>query len=493
MDARRRISEVIAGCALALVATLVVANPAFASDTTKPSAPQNLHVTATSETTISLAWTASTDNVGVTHYRVYQDGTAIGNPTGASYVVQKLWPHSTHIFYVTAFDAAGNESALSPMVTSYTKPDMTGPSAPPNLTGQFNEGTAISVTLHWQAATDNVMVDHYDVYRDLVKIGSTSALTYTDTTIAPNKTVKYLVMGVDEVGNSGQPSNQVQVISDVQSPTAPSGLRITATTSNSISLGWTPSTDNYAVASYDIYRNRAKVATQSSASGTTFYSGGLTPGTTYSFYVVARDSSNNLSNSSNTATSTTTGGSGGDTQPPSTPGTLRAKIVSGKVDLSWGASTDNVGVTGYAVIRNNSTLATATGLAWNDLSPLVNQWVSYSVKARDAAGNWSGASNTLVLYVDTVAPTTPTNVKATVNKAQTVTVTWSASTDQGGLKSYVIRCNGVRVAVIAGSATPLTWTDSAPPTGTYLRYTVQAVDRAGNRSTAASASTVRVL
>jgi len=91
-------------------------------------------------------------------------------------------------------------------------------------------------------------------------------------------------------------------------------------------------------------------------------------------------------------------GGGGDTQAPTAPGTLSfTQPASGQIRLAWGASTDNVGVTGYVVYRNNAPVTTvATGvLTFTDNQP-ASATVEYFVRARDAVGNESPDSNHVV-------------------------------------------------------------------------------------------------
>jgi chitodextrinase len=98
-----------------------------------------------------------------------------------------------------------------------------------------------------------------------------------------------------------------------------------------------------------------------------------------------------------------------DTSPPSTPGTLSASgTTSTSTTLSWGASTDNVGVTGYDVIRNGATVATVTGTSTTQTGLTPSTAYSFQVKARDAAGNLSAGSNTV--SVTTSAGSGGTNV-----------------------------------------------------------------------------------
>jgi hypothetical protein len=82
-------------------------------DTTAPSIPTNLVATATSSTQVNLTWTASTDNVGVTGYKIFRNGTQINTSTTNSYSDTNLTPSTTYSYTVLANDAAGNNSSQS--------------------------------------------------------------------------------------------------------------------------------------------------------------------------------------------------------------------------------------------------------------------------------------------------------------------------------------------------------------------------------------------
>ncbi len=103
-----------------------------AADTTKPSKPAGLTATAVSSSQINLSWTASTDNVGVTGYRIYRGGTQVGTSTSTSYSDGGLAASTAYSYTVAANDAAGNvsdqstaASATTPAATS-TGPEPAG-------------------------------------------------------------------------------------------------------------------------------------------------------------------------------------------------------------------------------------------------------------------------------------------------------------------------------------------------------------------------------
>jgi chitinase len=90
-------------------------------DTTPPSAPGNLHSTGTTSSSVSLAWTASTDNVGVTGYDVFRGSTKVATVTGTSATDTGLAASTTYTYTVTAHDAAGNVSAASNQISVTTQ------------------------------------------------------------------------------------------------------------------------------------------------------------------------------------------------------------------------------------------------------------------------------------------------------------------------------------------------------------------------------------
>ncbi|MES1217244.1 MAG: PQQ-dependent sugar dehydrogenase, partial [Bacteroidota bacterium] len=277
-------------------------------DTEVPSAPTALSASNATSTSVSLSWTASTDNVAVTGYDIYSNGIKINTSivTGTTYAATGLTVLTSYDFYVQARDAAGNISANSNTVTVIT-PDTQAPTAPSGLTSSAL--TTTSVTINWTASTDNVAVTGYDIYQDNVKINTQliTATSYNVAGLVANTTYAFYIKASDAAGNSTNSSNlniTTPPPPDTQAPSAPSGLTSSNLTSASVTLSWTASTDNVAVAGYDVYRNGAKINT-TIVTATNYAVTGLTASTAYSFYIQAKDAAGNISANSNTINITT--------------------------------------------------------------------------------------------------------------------------------------------------------------------------------------------
>ncbi|WP_250212574.1 discoidin domain-containing protein [Acrocarpospora catenulata] len=199
--------------------------------------------------------------------------------------------------------------------------------------------------------------------------------------------------------NTGWPAGQISEFEiygpggpvDTSPPTAPTGLAYTQPTDGQIQLTWNASTDNVGVTGYDIYANNQLRA---SVGNVTTYTDTQPLSATVTYFVRAKDAAGNESGNSN---SVTRQGQTGDTQSPTVPTNLAyTQPASGQIRLTWGASTDNVGVTGYDIYANNALRASVAGnvLTYTDNQP-DSATVTYFVRAKDAAGNESGNSNSV--------------------------------------------------------------------------------------------------
>ena len=182
-------------------------NISWFGDATAPSTPGNPQVAATGGTTARFTWTASTDNVSVAGYRIYRDGNLLGTTTSTQWNDTGLVPLTTYLYAVAAYDAASNTSGTAS--TSFTMPqgDTTAPSQVTNL--RATSLTKAKANLAWNAATDNVGVTGYRIYRNGTLVTTVTGLTWSDSRQRVETT--YTVRAVDAAGNLGPVSNALVV------------------------------------------------------------------------------------------------------------------------------------------------------------------------------------------------------------------------------------------------------------------------------------------
>ncbi|MBP7803172.1 MAG: fibronectin type III domain-containing protein, partial [Saprospiraceae bacterium] len=454
--------------------TLNVVTP----DTQAPSAPTNLAVTNLTQSSLTLSWTASTDNVGVAGYDVYQNGSKINGATiaGTNFNVSGLSAAINYAYYVKAKDAAGNSTNSTTL--NVTTPDTQAPTAPTNLAA--TNLTQTSFMLSWTASTDNVGVIGYDVYQDGIKIngGSVVSTSYNISGLSLNTPYTYLVRAIDAATNMSAASSSLLVTTlaapDTEAPTAPTNLAVSGLTQSSLTLSWTGSTDNVGVAGYDVYQNGSKI-NGATIVGTSYNVNGLSAASNYAYYVLAKDVAGNTA-SSNTLNVTTP-----DTQAPTAPTNLTvSNLTQTSLTLSWTASTDNVGVVGYDVYQNGVKVnaSTISGTSQNISGLTVSTSYALYVIAKDAAGNTSTSSTLNVVTPDTQAPSAPTNLAVTNLTQSSLTLSWTASTDNVGVTGYDVYQNGSKIngATIAGTS----YNFSGLSATTNYAYYVKAKDAAGN-------------
>jgi PQQ-dependent dehydrogenase (s-GDH family) len=280
-------------------------------DTLAPSVPTNLAAGNITQTSLELTWDASIDNVAVTGYDVYRNGSKINTSlvTSLNYTVTDLTAATPYSFYVVARDAAGNTSDNSNTV-DITIPDTQAPAAPFNLAA--SSITQTSLTLSWNASTDNVGVTGYDVYQDNVKINTlpVTVTNYSVSGLTPSTTYAFYVVAFDAAGNTSANSNTINVTTasppDTIAPTGPTNLVASGITSSSFVLNWDASSDNIGVTGYDVYVNNDKV-NMATITSTVYTVTGLSELTTYQVSVRAKDLAGNFADSDPISVITTAG------------------------------------------------------------------------------------------------------------------------------------------------------------------------------------------
>ena len=365
------------------------------SDTEAPSAITDLSSSNITMSGALLSWSASTDNVGVTNYEVFRNGVSVGNSgTTTSFNATGLSPNTSYNFTIFAEDAAGNVSAASNVATVNTLADTQAPTEVTSLTS--SNITSTGTTLTWASSTDNVGVTNYEVFQDGISIGNTGTTTsFNVSGLTPSTSYDFTVFAQDAAGNVSIGGNTETVVTlappDTEAPSAVNDLASSNITDTSVDLSWSASLDNIGVTGYLVFQDGIEIG---STSSTSFNVTGLSPSTSYDFTVFAEDAAGNTSVSGNTESVTTTGTV--DTEAPSAVIDLTSSnTTSTSSNLSWSASSDNIGVTNYQVVRNGIFLAnTGTSTNFNATGLTPDTTYDFTVLAQDAAGNTSATGNT---------------------------------------------------------------------------------------------------
>jgi len=273
----------------------MTATTAACADTQAPSAPTNIVVAQRTGTSIALSWAASTDDTGVTEYGLYQGGTLVSTASSTTGIVSGLTCGTSYTLGVDAADGAGNRSPQAVvMVSTSDCADTQPPAAPTGLTA--SSVTQTSLSLRWVAATDNVGIANYSIYRNGTKVGQTSSLTYPISGLTCGTPYTFAVEAHDTAGNVSTTrtslTTSTSACADTDAPAVPTGLKASAIAQTSLTLQWTAATDNVGVTGYSVYRNGTMLGQTSSL---TYPVSGLTCGTSYTFSVESRDAAGNVS------------------------------------------------------------------------------------------------------------------------------------------------------------------------------------------------------
>jgi chitodextrinase len=319
----RSFLRVAVAAALVLAAAAQAGAAAPRRDRTPPSAPTNLRVTAVSETSVSLAWNPSTDNVGVTTYSLWGEGlsgvqSATHPQTSATW--SPLRPGQTVTFRITAFDAQYNASAPSNAVTVTTTADVTAPSAPSGLSVQSVSGS--KVELRWTSGVDDFGPVTHEVLVNGVPTGDSVSTVAPGTfprpavqgawvrQLDPATGYRFSVRAIDGAGNVSPASSEVSATTDPSSdtvaPTTPTLLSAfdggPGQCPEEIWLRWTASTDDVEPASgieYEVRINGRINEVDTGFTGTVTYTEVHGPNT---ITIVAVDRAGNASAPSNAIT-----------------------------------------------------------------------------------------------------------------------------------------------------------------------------------------------
>lgn len=181
-------------------------------DTEAPTVPTTIKKTNITKSSIAFTWTASTDNVKVDHYNIYRNDKLVGTSRSTDFSDTDLKDNTSYSYQVSAVDAAGNESAKSKTTTFKTLEDIKDTEKPTTVTNvKASDITNTGLTLNWKAASDNVGVDHYVVYRDGKELKTVTGTSLKEANLTKDTTYNYQITAVDAAGNESAKSDKLSV------------------------------------------------------------------------------------------------------------------------------------------------------------------------------------------------------------------------------------------------------------------------------------------
>lgn len=409
--------------------TVTAAGPPV--DAQPPTVPILNSAIARSQTQVDLAWSASTDNVGVAGYQIVRNGSPLANVGGSSltYTDSTVTAGTAYAYTIRAFDAAGNYSGPSnsaavttpaPPVSStcpgpaqdaftgcyYNSIDLSGTPALVRTDGQINfdwtftspdksvPGPAYSIRWQGSFQFDGGAYTFTAMASDGIRLYIDGGLVldrWRDQpiyfyTVRPALTAGRHLITMEYYERTGTPSAHLTWQNNSPVTTAAPVISTFTATPSSITAGQ-GTTLAWAISGASTVSIDNNVGDVSSVTAKS-----VSPAQTTTYKLTAANSGGAA-----TALVTVTVNPGAaDAQPPATPviTSITAKAAT-QVDLAWSASTDNIGVAGYQIIRNGSALTSvpAATLSFSDSSAAANTTYSYSVRAFDAAGNYSSPSS----------------------------------------------------------------------------------------------------
>lgn len=378
-----------------------------------PPAPTGTTITSTTTTQVNFRWTPPADASRVRNYVVFAqtDGwgpVGYGPIYGNTASIGNLTPGKTYTVWAVSEDSSNVRSAESPRVSATLPTSAPSDTTPPSAPGKPIASNLVynGVTLTWGASSDSSGITKYTILRNSTVIGYSTTTSFRDTGVTASTTVTYKVFATDGANlNSGYSptSDPVRVpaptgTTDTAKPSVPSNFSATAVNASQINLNWSPSTDNVGVTGYDVWRNYVKIA--SNVGSTNFGDSGLTAGTKYIYYVVARDAAGNVELSLPAETITAP-------NPPTSLAVTGRSVSAGSnkstVSLSW--QSDGTGVSGFHIYRNNSHVGStsANQKSFTDTGLAGNTSYSYYVRAYNSYGVLSASSssvNTRTCYMN---------------------------------------------------------------------------------------------
>jgi uncharacterized protein YkwD/chitodextrinase len=415
----------------------ITVNPVQGGDKQAPSAPTILSAIAKSATEVDLTWSASSDNVGVTGYQIFRNGSLIKSAAAAplSLADTTVSANTAYTYNIKAFDAAGNVSGASNTAQMSTPGVVAAPTCTPAtnaFTGCYYSNTTLSgspalsrtdsqINFSWGNGSPGPGLAPRNFSARWQGNFSFAQGTYTFSALTSDGMRLYIdnVLVMDRWRDQAATMYTVpQTLSQGNHLIVVEYYEISggATAIVSWQKAFAPLISSF-IATPSITTPGRPVTLAWSISGATSVTIDNGVGDVSG---VTSKSVSPIQTTTYTLTATGPGGSSiarfmvtvngaGDSQAPTPPVLMGSAGGATQVNLVWSASTDNVGVTGYQIFRNGSLRASVSGASrtYSDTSAAANTTYTYFVKAFDASNNLSGPSNTVTVSTPPGSSTAP--------------------------------------------------------------------------------------
>jgi fibronectin type 3 domain-containing protein len=462
----------------------------FIGDVTAPTAATNLAATAPSGLRVDLTWNAGSDDVGITGYDLYRNGTLLTTiAPGTSYSDRTVSPLTSYSYRLVAKDAAGNVSAPSNSASITTGDIFTDGFESGNL---FNWTTVSGLTVQqevvdggfWAAraastgatgASASKQLDatvnelYYRARFRIVGQGANSVSLLRFRTAANAALASAFVSSAGKLGYRNDTSSTATTSSQAVSPNVWHELQMHVLV-------------NGAGSQVDVWLDGVKAIGQTDSLGTSPI-GRLElgdPALARTFDVVF---DNVVANPIFVA----------DIAAPTAPSNLRSTgVTPTEIALAWDAAGDDVGVTTYRISRDGAAIAEVDGstLTYSDTGLSEGTTFTYAITALDAVGHESPSSNSLQVTTAVSKPDKPTGLNAVAAAgADRVDLSWAQPADPSRVTGYRVYRDGADIGSVDGVATT-SYVDTAVAAATPYTYTVVALDSAGHESDPSNAVTV---
>jgi len=385
------------------------------------------------------------------------------------------------------YDFAGNLESKE--VIAGTLCDAVDSDEPPTAVAALviDQVTVDSVTIEWQAANDDIQVEHYQVYRDIGLLDTTTRLSFEEIGLLPDTDYSYNVVAVDSSGQEGPVTSVSARTLPEQPELAPvSDLRGEVYSSTAVEIFWTAGPGHDATTTYEIYRDDELVENRS---GRSYFDSSLASGTRYDYSVIAVSGDGESERTSISLTTSSSGTPPTDSGKPSIVASLTGEVYSNTgAEIFWEPATDDGWIVGYEIYRDDNFLEIRNGRSYYDDAIQADVAHIYTVIAVDNDDNQGPAATYQLGQEDEAIPPGPPSaineLTYAIYSSTAAELFWKGATDDSFVVGYKISRNGQFVEQRDGRS----YFDSTLEPDIVYTYSVWSVDNEGNEGPETSVS-----